>query len=611
MYFGPAKSLCLVALVFFTAVATFAPTAAAQESILFSFNGTDGANPNAGLISDGKGNFYGTTVSGGVLGLYGTVFEISPASGGTWTFTELYAFGNVAGDGTQPLGGLVLDKAGNLYGTTTTGGASGNGTVYELSKGSSGWTEKILHSFGAAPDGTDPRRGSLTFDAKGNLYGTTATGGAHNVGTVFELSPAAGGTWTEKVIYSFGASNADGTDPVSAVTFDAAGNMYGTTNAGGTFGYGIVWELIPGSGGSWTEKILHTFDVNTVDGGNPYSGVVIDTQGNLYGTIYHGGGFGNGLGLGAVYELSPAAGGNWSETILHSFTGGLTNGDGDYPVGGLTFDAAGNLYGTTSGGGVPAVGTVFALTRSASGWNEKVVYTFVNTASDGSAPYDAPIFDAAGNLYGTTSTGGSNSFGLDGTIFKIPNVVTASPTFLPPGGAYTAAQNVKISDATSGATIYYTIDGGASSTKYTGPITVSTSETIDAVAVTATLPLSQPAVANYQIGTVAATPEFSPPPGTYTLAQSVTITDAAPGATIYYTTNGTTPTTSSTKYTGPISVTATETIKALAVAKGYTNSAVASGTYTFAGTPTGAYVVQVTATSGSITHITNVAVTVQ
>src|SRR5208283_789932 len=173
---------CWIAIFVVTLLATFTPTAAAQESILFNFNGSDGANPNAGLISDGKGNFYGTTVSGGVFGLYGTVFEISPASGGAWTFTELYAFGNVAGDGTQPLGGLVFDKAGNLYGTTTTGGSSGNGTIYELSKGSSGWTEKILYSFGAAPDGTDPRRGSLTFDTKGNLYGTTATGGAHNVG---------------------------------------------------------------------------------------------------------------------------------------------------------------------------------------------------------------------------------------------------------------------------------------------------------------------------------------------------------------------------------------------------------------------------------------------
>jgi uncharacterized repeat protein (TIGR03803 family) len=580
MKFGPAKYFCQSGLVLL-AITVVVSMAAAQETILFSFNGSNGANPNAGLISDSKGNFYGTTVSGGVLGLYGTVFELSPAAGGSWTFTELYQFGNAAGDGTQPLGGLVLDPTGNLYGTTSTGGSSGNGTVYELSKASGGgWTEKILYSFGASPDATDPRRGSLVFDTKGNLYGTTATGGVHNLGAVFELSPAAGGTWTEKVIYSFGASNLDGSDPTNGVVLDAAGNLYGTTDAGGQYGYGTAYELSPAAGGTWTEKLLHTFNINSVDGANPIAGVILDSQGNLFGTTFHGGSFGNGLELGTVYELSPSPSGPWTEQILHSFTGGLTNGDGDYPIGGLVFDAAGNLYGTTSGGGVPAVGTVFELTRSASGWNEKVIYTFSNIASDGSVPYDTPIFDAAGNLYGTTSSGGSNSFGLDGTIFKLANIVTASPTFSPAGGAYIAAQSVKISDATPSATIYYSIDGGASSTKYTGPITVSTSETIAAVAVTTGLPLSQMSVANYQIGTTTATPEFTPTPGTYTLAQSVSIIDAAPGAIIYYTTNGTTPTTSSPKYTVPIGVTATETIKAIAVAKGYINSAVASGTYT-------------------------------
>jgi len=591
MYFGPAKSLCLLAAALvLTALTTFTPMAAAQESILFSFNGTDGSTPNAGLISDAKGNLYGTTNSGGLVGapfgVDGTVFELIPGAGGVWTEKVLYNFGSVSGDGVAPLGGVVFDKAGNLYGTTTAGGASSNGTVYELSPSTGGtWTEKILYSFKGGPtDGSNPRRGSLLFDAKGNLYGTTLDGGANGGvtgdGVVFELSPATGGTWTEKLLYSFGASSADGTGPTNSVVFDAAGNLYGTTEFGGTYNYGTAFELSPAANGGWTEKILHTFDLNLVDGINPIGAVILDAQGNIYGTAYRGGAFGNGNGLGAVYELSPSASGPWTEQILHSFTGGLTNGDGDYPVGGLVFDAAGNLYGTTSGGGVPAVGTVYELTRSASGWTEKVIYTFSNIASDGSGPLDNLIFDPAGNLYGTTASGGSNSFGLDGTVFKLAKVVTASPTFSPPGGAYTAAQTVKITDATAGATIYYTIDGGASSTKYTGPITVSTSETIAAVAVTSGLPLSQPAIANYQIGTVAATPEFSPAPGTYTLAQSVTITDAAPGATIYYTTNGTTPTTSSTKYSGAISVTATETIKALAVATGYTNSAVASATYT-------------------------------
>jgi len=567
--------------------------AAGQESILFSFNGTNGSNPNAGLIADAKGNLYGTTLSGGSVGApfgtYGVVFELSLGTGGVWAEKVLYNFGSVSGDGTSPLGGLVFDKAGNLYGMTSSGGANSLGTIYELSPAAGGtWTEKIIHSFKGAPtDGSNPRRGSLIFDSKGNLYGTAAQGGANGTspgdGVVFELSPATGGTWTEKVLYNFGINSTDGTYPTNTLVFDGGGNLYGTTETGGAYNCGAnncgtAFELSPGTGGTWTEKVLHSFNLNSTDGAHPIGGIVLDSQGNIFGTTYQGGAFGGGLG--AVYELSPTPSGVWVEQILHSFTGGLTNGDGDYPVGGLVFDAAGNLYGTTSGGGVPAVGTVFSLTRSASGWTEKVIYTFSNNLTDGTAPYDNVIFDAAGNLYGTASGGGANSFGQDGVVFKLASIVTAAPTFSPAGGAYSTAQTVKITDVTPGASVYYMIDGSSTSTRYTGPVTVSASETITAVAVGGSLPISQPAMANYQIGTTAGTPEFSPAPGTYTLPQSVTIIDEAPGAILYYTTNGTTPTTSSTKYTGPISVTVTETIKAIAVAKGYTNSAVGSATYT-------------------------------
>jgi len=574
------KPGCVLAVLAVAAVTLGSALVGAQESILFSFNGSNGANPNSGLIADAKGNFYGTTVAGGVFGLYGTVYELSPASGGGWTYSLLYEFGNVSGDGNQPLGGLIFDAAGNLYGTTSTGGSANGGTVYELSPTGSGtWTEKVLYSLGSAVgDGVTPKRGSLVMDSKGNLYGTAYVGGAHNVGAVFELSPGSGGTWTEKVLYSFGASNVDGSGPKGGVILDAAGNLYGTTyGGGGVNGQGTVYELSPGTGGTWTETVIHSFnDANLVDGANPYAGVILDAQGNLYGTTYSGGGF----ALGAVYELSPTASGVWTEQILHSFTGGLTNGDGDYPVGGLTFDAAGNLYGTTSAGGIPNVGTVFEVSRIAGVWQERVVYTFANVQSDGSGPYDAPIFDAAGNLYGTTSAGGSNSFGLDGTIFEIAGVVTAAPQFSPPGGAYSTAQTVSLSDATAGAAMYYSINGSLVSTKYTAPIKVSASEIITAIAVTNTLPASQSAMAAYQIGTVAATPVFIPGAGTYTLPQSVMIIDAAPGATIHYTTNGSTPTTSSPVYTGPITVTTTTTIKAIAAAPGYTNSPVGTAKYT-------------------------------
>jgi uncharacterized repeat protein (TIGR03803 family) len=582
------SNCCLFASLLFATMATFQSTAAAQSEVIYSFyyGTSDGLSPYGGVVSDGKGNLYGTCESGGNIGApfgaYGTVFELSPKSGGGWTETILYNFGGVSGDAIQPLATMIFDSKGNLYGTTQAGGAnSSSGTVFEMSpKSGGGWTEKVLHSFGGTGDGIQPGYGSLVFDAKGNLYGTTHKGGAHSVGTVFELTPASGGTWTEKVLYSFGASNVDGASPTAGVIFDAAGNLYGTTYAGGTYAYGTVFKLAPQSGGTWKESILHSFDINGVDAANPTAGLIIDGDGNLYGTTEYGGAFGNGLHLGTVYELSPSSGGVWAETVIHSFTGGLTNGDGDYPISSLTFDTAGNLYGTTMGGGVPAEGTVFEFQRSAGGWTEKLLYTFAALGTDGHNPYASLTFDAAGNLYGTTTAGGSNSFGLYGTVFEIPDVVTASPKFSPGGGAYSTAQSVKITSTTSGAAIYYSINEAPTSTKYTVPFSVSKSETISAFALGSGLPPSQTSTASYQIGTVAAAPVFSPPGGTYTVPQSVTIIEAAPHATVYYTTNGTTPTTTSAKYTGPITVSVSETIKAFAVASGYADSPVATAVYT-------------------------------
>jgi uncharacterized repeat protein (TIGR03803 family) len=554
-------------------------TAAAQESIIYSFvyGGSDGLVPAAGLVSDAKGNLYGTTASGGTYG-DGTVFELSP-SGTSWTEKVIYSFGAVNGDGIAAKGSLIFDSKGNLYGVTANGGTGtcvlGCGTVYELSLSGGVWTEKVLYSFqNDASDGANPLRENLVFDAEGNLYGTTNAGGASGFGTVFELVLGAGGTWTQKILYSFRNNSLDGVNPVAGVAFDAAGNLYGATPAGGANSYGTVFELTSGSGGTWTYKVLHTFAVNGVDGAAPQGGLLLDAQGNIFGTTYYGGNFGQGLHLGTVFELSPV-GGNWVEQILYNFTAAP---DGYYPACSLVFDTAGNLYGTTTAGGSGnGTGIVFALNRAA-GWKETQLHGFAGSA-DGATPLGTVLFDAAGNLYGTTEAGGSNSFGLYGVVYKIASVVTAAPKFSPAGGAYSAAQTVKITDTTANATIYYSINGG-SPIQYKSAITVSSSETITAYAISGSLPQSQPAKANYQIGTIAGTPWFSPSAGTYTIAQSVTITDAAPGAAIYYTTNGSTPTTSSTKYTGPISVTATETIKALAVASGYTNSVSASALYT-------------------------------
>src|ERR1019366_934096 len=209
---------------------------------------------------------------------------------------------------------------------------------------------KVLYSFiHNGTDGGFPQAG-LIFDAAGNLYGTTSEGGTSSscsggCGTVFELTPTAGGGWTEKVLHNFNSNGTDGANPYAGLIFDAAGNLYGTTTVGGTYYYGTVFELTPTAGGGWTEKVLHSFNYNGTDGNNPQASLTIDAAGNLYGTTSGGGTYGNYKGT--VFELTPAAGGDWTETVLHNFVGP----DGAAPLAGLIFDAAGNLYGTTSGGG--------------------------------------------------------------------------------------------------------------------------------------------------------------------------------------------------------------------------------------------------------------------
>ena len=278
--------------------------------------------------------------------------------------------------------------------------------------------EKVLHSFSGGADGTYPY-GGLIFDAAGNLYGTTTSGGTSNTGTVFELTPAAGGTWTEKVLHSF-SGGTDGIHPYAGLIFDAAGNLYGTTDLGGAYGYGTVFELTPAAGGTWTEKVLHNFNNGGTDGTRPYARLTFDAAGNLYGTTYGGGAYNS---YGTVFELTPAAGGTWTEKVLHSFGSGT---DGLIPYGGLIFDAAGNLYGTTAYGGTNDLGTVFELTpKAGGGWTEKVLYSF-GDGTDGVSPLAGLIFDAAGNLYGTTQHGGTYNYG---TVFEIaPSVPVLQPS---------------------------------------------------------------------------------------------------------------------------------------------------------------------------------------
>ncbi len=407
-----------------------------KESVLYSFqsNGQDAYNPQAGLIFDSAGNLYGTTSAGGSGG-DGAVFELSPQSGG-WSETVLYSFQGGT-DGNFPVAGLIFDAAGDLYGTTSYGGSGGCsygcGTVFELSPQSGGgWSESVLYSFqSSGADGNDPQA-SLVFDAAGNLYGTTYQGGnatcSGGCGTVFEVSPQSGGGWSEQVLYTFQDNGKDGYQPNAPLVFDAAGkNLYGTTVVGGTGGCsgalgngcGTVFELSPQNGGGWSEHVIGSFpdQDNGKDGNYPQAGLVFDAAGNLYGATAYGGrkGCSNGIfGCGIVFEISPKAGGGWSGKTLFSFDGT----DGYAPFAGLILDATGNLYATTAYGGSHGDGTAFALLRN-SAWAERV---FSFTGANGDSPQAGLIFDTAGNLYGTTYQGGSGGgCGTKGcgTVFEI------------------------------------------------------------------------------------------------------------------------------------------------------------------------------------------------
>jgi uncharacterized repeat protein (TIGR03803 family) len=394
-------------------VALLAASSGANEKVVHNF-GTghnNGLSPYTGLIFDGSGNLYGTTVMGGSEN-GGTVFETSPNGSGGWTTRVLYNFGISGTDGQQPYAGLIFDGAGNLYGTTSAGGSEGYGTVFELTpNGSGGWREVTLHNFGIAyTDGIYPYAG-LIFDGSGNLYGTTSKGGSEGHGTVFEMTPNGSGGWTEMVLHNFGITGTDGMGPYADLIFDAAGNLYGTTALGGSEGEGTVFEMTPNGSGGWTERVLHNFGIGDADGLYSYAGLIFDSAGNLYGTTAGGGSADDGT----VFEMTSNGSGGWTERVLHNF--GISGTDGMGPYAGLIFDAAGNLYGTTALGGSEGEGAVFEMTPNGSGgWTEVALHNFGISDTDGQQPHAGLIFDSAGSLYGTTSLGGSQN---DGTVFEV------------------------------------------------------------------------------------------------------------------------------------------------------------------------------------------------
>jgi len=315
-----------------------------SEIELYSFTGgADGGNPSGGLVFDKKGNLYGVTISAGTAGC-GVAFELNPDSGG-WTENVLHDFGGTGG--CSPIAGLIFDTKGNLYSTLPTG------QVYQLTKSTGRWEEKILYTSNGEPGA------AVIFDRPGNLYSTTPLGGTGG-GTIFELMH---GNWKERTLYEFAGPG--GGEPEAALVFDEAGNLYGQTLLGGKYNMGVVFKLVPGAKGKWKETVLHSFKGGS-DGEYPISSVpVFDKAGNLYGTTGQGGGTGcGGKGCGTVFKLAPGKGGHWKETVLHRFT----DSDGRWPYYGVVIDKAGNLYGTTGYGGNPGCfqnlgcGVVFEIT---------------------------------------------------------------------------------------------------------------------------------------------------------------------------------------------------------------------------------------------------------
>ncbi len=400
------KTILALAILLAPALILSRPARAQTYTVIYNFtSGQDGAYPEAGLTMDRAGNLYGTAYEGGSSNR-GTVYKLA-GHGTGWVFSPLYNFTGRA-DGADPIARVVFGPNGTLYGTTEFGGRNcgeGCGAVFNLRPPATlcktvlcPWTETVIYSFAGSGDGANPGYGELTFDQAGDIYGTTYFGGNNAQGVVYKLT-SSNGSWTESAIHTFSGAS-DGENPYSSVVFDASGNLYGTTFAGGAHGYGTVFQLTP-SGSGWTENTLYAFQSST-DGGKPFGGIVFDSTGNLYGATSSAGS-GNG---GTAYELT--ADDNWAFSLLYSFTGSAYL-PGAYDS--LTMDPAGNLYGTTAKDGAHGLGSVFKLTRSNGGWTETDLYEFAS-GSGGSIPYGNVLIDASGNLYGTASMGGASGYGV-------------------------------------------------------------------------------------------------------------------------------------------------------------------------------------------------------
>ena len=432
-------------MILFALASAFVSVASAEgkEKVLYSFQGgaSDGQYPAGGVVFDKAGNLYGATTDGGgecPPAQCGIVFQLAPAAkmGDPWTETVLHIFqGPGSDDGNTPAGSLIIDSAGNLYGTTGYGGTGncillgtkvGCGTVYELSpptQEGGAWTETVLYSFPTPKQGYLPN-GNLVFDSAGNLYGATMFGGGEGTtcdsyyqycGAVFELSPPKkqGGAWTEKVLHGFagietGKQEGDGANPNGGLALDSEGGIYGTTYTGGFDcahhsgqGCGTAFKLTPPTKkGTRSESILHRFKA-APDGAGPAAGLAFDRQGNLYGTTVFAG-VGNSAS-GTVFELGLNADSSWTEQVLYTFQEG---NDGAQPRGSVLLNTEGEIYGTASIAGAGEAGAIFRLREDAGNpWTFTVIYDFTRSP-DGFYPTGPLIFGAASKMYGTTQEGG-------------------------------------------------------------------------------------------------------------------------------------------------------------------------------------------------------------
>jgi hypothetical protein len=406
--------------------------AASNFKVLYSFpaSGTDGIYPAGALAFDKSGNLYGTTSTGGIikncpdtpynLGC-GVAFQLAPGSNGHWKETVLHRFQS-GSDGAVPNGSLILDSAGNVYGTTQVGGMANQdecGTIFRLTPGKTGWTETIIYTFcSQADDGYFPRAG-LIADTTGNLWGTTSSGGRNLGGIVFELTPNAK-SWTSNILWDFclvGTCFAGGANPLAGLIADSAGNLYSTTVMGGNSehycaafpgGCGVAFKLSR-SKGEWTESVLHAF--LGFEGVEPAAKVTFDDDGNIYGTT----GIDGALGYGTVFRLARDEKDGWEYSVLYNFHAG-PNGSNT----GVVIDASGNLYGAQTYGGTGGCngfgcGVVYKLTPTTHGvWKYSVVHQF-SGLKDGGEPSGDLVFGPDGLLYGVAGVGGSGS----GVVFAI------------------------------------------------------------------------------------------------------------------------------------------------------------------------------------------------